>query len=78
MYATLFKKNDKNAHAHIRAHLLTPMNARRHYPYKHLRRLSRRPDLEIDEVIIGASLSTETSPPTERKLHLYETYRYQT
>jgi hypothetical protein len=36
-----------------------------------LRRTTDPASLEIDEVTIGASLSTETSPPTEKIFRLF-------
>jgi hypothetical protein len=73
-----FQKLSTNEHVHIHALTLTSINAHTHTPMSIFGRLAGELDLEIDEVITGASLSTETSSPTERIFHLYETHRYQT
>ena len=46
-------------HSPLWTHTRTP------YPYEHLRKTEPAYYLEIYEVIVGASSSTETSPPTE-------------
>ena len=60
-----FEITQYNSDTH-NARILTPLwtQIRKPYPYDHLRRLSRQ-ILEIDEVTIGVSLSTRTSPTTK-------------
>jgi hypothetical protein len=63
--------------AHIYAHTLTPMNARRSYPYEHLRETASKKlhptGLEIDEVSIDISLLMGTSLLTEKYSAFNET-----
>ena len=58
-----FEITQNNSITH-NAHTLTSTNERKLYPCKHLRRLNRQ-IIEIDEVTVGASLSTVTSVTTK-------------
>ena len=60
---SFFEITQNNSITH-NAHTLTSTNERKLYPCKHLRRLNRQ-IIKIDEVTVGASLSTVTSVTTK-------------